>query len=145
MKIVCILFLIAATTLCVHADQQKIEAIQIVKSTGNHTLQYVKDNKLETILNNDEIKDRYIVVISIVGRIQTGKSTMLNFFLNHLRKTVKLYSSRKHVNLLLHYFEHDLCCKKQFRHSSSPSVICVEQQEIAFTDIGEFSINNHNQ
>lgn len=68
--------------------QENIEAVQIVKPTGSHSLQYVKDNKLEEILNSDEIKDRYVAVVSIVGLVQSGKSLMLNLFMDYLRKTV---------------------------------------------------------
>lgn len=71
--------------------QENVEAIQIVKTFTNHTFQYVEDNKLEKILNNEQIKDRYVVVVSIVGRMQTGKSLMLNFFLNYLRRTVSVW------------------------------------------------------
>lgn len=72
--------------------QENIEAVQIVKPTGSHSLQYVKDNKLEEILNSDEIKDRYVAVVSIVGLVQSGKSLMLNLFMDYLRKTYKVWS-----------------------------------------------------
>ncbi|KAG4078099.1 hypothetical protein HA402_002150 [Bradysia odoriphaga] len=72
--------------------QLNIEAVQIVKPTKTHSLQYVKDNKLEEILNSDEIKDRYVAVVSIVGLVQSGKSFLLNLFLNYLRETYQIFN-----------------------------------------------------
>lgn len=73
--------------------QENIEAVQIVQPIGGHSFQYVKGNKLEVILNSAEIRDRYVAVVSIVGLVQSGKSFMLNLFLNYLRATVKLKSN----------------------------------------------------
>lgn len=39
---------------------------------------------LEKILETDELKDRYVAIISIAGLPRQGKSYMLNFFLKYL-------------------------------------------------------------
>lgn len=90
MKIVCTLLAIGVlgAQVSVQFDQENIQAIQIVKPAKNFSFEYVKNNQLDAILNSDEIKDRYVVVVSIVGRMQTGKSFLLNVFLNYLRTTV---------------------------------------------------------
>lgn len=58
-------------------------AIQIVVPLPGHTFQFQSD-KLKSILENDDIKDREIVVVSIAGAFRQGKSFILNFFLKYL-------------------------------------------------------------
>lgn len=64
-----------------------IGPIQILEPNGT-SFQYVENNQLERILSSDDLKDHYIVVISAVGRFQTGKSFLLNVFLEYLRSKV---------------------------------------------------------
>lgn len=49
----------------------------------NHTLQWQMDD-FKSVLLNDEIKDRAMVIISIAGAFRQGKSFLLNFFLKYL-------------------------------------------------------------
>lgn len=65
-------------------DSESSGPIQILAPNGN-SFEYVENNRLEQILSSDELKDHYIVVISTVGEIQSGKSFLLNIFLKYLR------------------------------------------------------------
>lgn len=65
-------------------------AIQIVQPTGGHSF-VLKIEYLESILNSDEIRDRYVVVISIAGALRQGKSFLLNFYLQYLYAQVNGY------------------------------------------------------
>lgn len=44
---------------------------------------------LQNILSNDEVKDRFVVMISIAGAMRKGKSFMLGFFLRYLNARYK--------------------------------------------------------
>lgn len=56
--------------------------IQIV-SINNNTIQLNRD-KLNEILQAEDVKDRHVVVVSTVGMIRTGKSFLMNFFIRFL-------------------------------------------------------------
>lgn len=62
--------------------EKPAKAIQIV-SPLNHTFK-LNEDELKGILEDDLIKDRNLVIISIVGAYRQGKSFMLNFFLEYL-------------------------------------------------------------
>lgn len=49
----------------------------------NQSFQF-KLNDLTRILEDDNIKDRYIVIVSVTGEFGTGKSLLLNFFRRYL-------------------------------------------------------------
>lgn len=89
MQIVHILFaiFIVRPKITVQTSQENVEPIQIVEPFGN-TFHYVENNKFEEILNSEEIKDCYVDIVSITGHHQTGRSLLLNFFLNYLRTQV---------------------------------------------------------
>lgn len=95
MKIVSILiiFVISWLQLTV-ATIDTGKAIQIVIPV-NHAFQLQSD-ELKTILENENIKDRNVVVVSITGAFRQGKSFLLNFFLKFLYAQVNwhLYSDK---------------------------------------------------
>lgn len=64
------------------ADFNSARAIQIVAPV-NHTFQ-LKSDELKSIFEQDDIKDRHVVVVSIAGKLRQGKSFLLNFFLKYL-------------------------------------------------------------
>lgn len=64
------------------------QAIQIVEPTDDHRF-ILKIDALETILNAESIRDRYVVVVSIAGALRQGKSFLLNFYLQYLNAQYK--------------------------------------------------------
>jgi len=64
------------------ADFDSGRAIQIV-APMNHSFHWQTD-ELKPILENDNIRDRHVVVVSIAGAFRQGKSFLLNFFLKYL-------------------------------------------------------------
>ncbi|XP_031633739.1 atlastin-like [Contarinia nasturtii] len=62
-------------------------AVQVV-TKDNDSFQLDID-KLKEILETDEIKDRYVVVVSIAGAFRKGKSFLLNFFIKYLNAQYK--------------------------------------------------------
>lgn len=61
-------------------------AVQVVASK-NHRLQ-LNLLEFESILGSEHLKDHYVVVVSVAGKLRTGKSFLLNFFLKFLRAQV---------------------------------------------------------
>lgn len=58
------------------------KAIQIIVPV-NHSFQ-LQLEQLKQILEADDIKDRYVVIVSIAGASRKGKSFLLNFYLKYL-------------------------------------------------------------
>lgn len=58
-------------------------AVQIIRPTNNHSFE-LQLEEINRIFQADDIKDRDIVVISIVGAKRTGKSFLLNILLDYL-------------------------------------------------------------
>lgn len=89
MKFVCYLLVAGIFGLqsCV-ACEETGKAIQIVVPV-NHAFQ-LQTNELKPILENENIKDRQVVVVSIAGALRQGKSFLLNFFLKYLYAQVSL-------------------------------------------------------
>ncbi|XP_055309313.1 atlastin-like [Sitodiplosis mosellana] len=84
MKIGCVLTL-AVAVFCqkVSSDElDSVSAIQIV-SPKDHVFNLELDG-IKSILENDSIKDRNVVVVSIAGAFRQGKSFLLNFFIKYL-------------------------------------------------------------
>lgn len=62
-------------------------AAQIVSQTDQlFNLEY---DELKSILDNDSIKDRSVVVVSIAGAFRQGKSFLMNFFIKYLNAQYK--------------------------------------------------------
>ncbi|XP_044265988.1 atlastin-like isoform X2 [Tribolium madens] len=59
-------------------------SLQIVNANSDRTIT-VDEEALRCILTKNEIKDRYLSIISIAGVFRQGKSFLLNFLLRYLR------------------------------------------------------------
>ncbi|KAI4468389.1 guanylate binding protein [Holotrichia oblita] len=59
-------------------------AIQIVLANKDHTFA-LDEEALSNVLMQDEIKDRYVVVVSVAGAFRKGKSFILDFFLRYMK------------------------------------------------------------
>lgn len=66
------------------------KAVQII-TCKNHRFELHLE-ALKQILNADDLKERSVVVVSIAGSYRTGKSFLLNFFLQFLRAQVSQFS-----------------------------------------------------
>lgn len=62
--------------------------LQIVETTEEHVFALDEDTLTEVLLQ-DEIKDRYVVVVSVAGAFRKGKSFLLDFFLRYMYSTVR--------------------------------------------------------
>lgn len=71
-------------------------AIQIVEPTDDHAF-VLKIDALQTILNAESIRDRYVVVVSIAGALRQGKSFLLNFYLQYLNAQVSQHHSNSKI------------------------------------------------
>lgn len=65
-------------------------AIQIVLANKDHTFS-LDEEALSNVLMQDEIKDRYVVVVSVAGAFRKGKSFILDFFLRYMKSKVSKY------------------------------------------------------
>jgi hypothetical protein len=73
----------------VRRDTMEPHSIQIINSNSDNTIT-LDDEALRSIFARDEIKDRYVSVISVTGVFRQGKSFLLNFLLRYLRMKVWL-------------------------------------------------------
>lgn len=64
--------------------------LQIIKSVDDNFV--FEDSDLLRILDNDEIKDHFIVVVSVAGAFRKGKSFLLGFFIRYLNAMVSFFS-----------------------------------------------------
>lgn len=66
-------------------DMEDITArpIQIVTTEDDHTF-VLDEDTLTDVLLQDNIKDRFVVVVSVAGAFRKGKSFLLDFFLRYL-------------------------------------------------------------
>lgn len=87
-----ILVYVIGTGLCIPIEDDIFQVdsshpLQIISPKGNHSFD-LNLGELRGILNNDQIKDRDVVVVSVVGAFRQGKSFLLNFFLRYLNAQV---------------------------------------------------------
>lgn len=66
----------------------KPHAVPIVLAGEDHSFNLDED-ALRRVLMRDELKDRYVVVISVAGAFRHGKSFLLDFFLRYLNAKVR--------------------------------------------------------
>lgn len=70
-----------------HVDNSDPLPIQIVLANDDHSFSLDED-ALSRVLMRDEIKDRYVVVVSVAGAFRKGKSFLLDFFLRYMNSKV---------------------------------------------------------
>lgn len=91
MKIALAIFILICGILVGHhtTNSETAAAVQII-NLDNHSF-YVDSKTVEKILGNKRIRDRHIVIFSIVGALRNGKSFFLNFPLKYLHARVTTY------------------------------------------------------
>lgn len=62
-------------------------AVPIVLATEDHKFT-LDEESLTEILMQEEIRDRYVVVVSVAGAFRKGKSFLLDFFLRYMHSKV---------------------------------------------------------
>lgn len=73
-------------------DTESSHPLKVI-SVENNVLQ-LRADELKLIFENDYIKDHYLMVLSIDGAFQKGKSFLMNIFLRYLEAQVrKIYSN----------------------------------------------------
>lgn len=65
----------------------KPHAVPIVLASEDHSFK-LDEEALKKVLMRDEIKDRYVVVVSVAGAFRHGKSFLLDFFLRYMNAKV---------------------------------------------------------
>lgn len=64
-------------------SMMKPHAVPIVVANDDHSFQLDED-ALRGVLMKEELKDRFVVVVSVAGAFRHGKSFLLDFFLRYL-------------------------------------------------------------
>lgn len=78
-------------------------AIQIIDQV-DHSIK-LNTEKLELILEHENIRNRHVVVISIAGAFRQGKSFLLNFFLKFLYAQVKSNEDNSKISFQTIFYE----------------------------------------
>ena len=99
MKLVCVL-LFALVIFCQKTLGDELNSGQAIRiiTTNDHVFNLELDG-IKSILENDSIKDRSVVVVSIAGAFRQGKSFLLNFFIKYLFAQVSQKTTRYLVML----------------------------------------------
>lgn len=66
--------------------------LQIVTTGENHTFVLDEDILTDVLLQN-QLKDRFVVVVSVAGAFRKGKSFLLDFFLRYMYSKVSVQST----------------------------------------------------
>ena len=77
--------------------------VQIIQLKDDHVFE-LDEEALESILMQEHVKDRYIVVVSVAGAFRKGKSFLLDFFLRYMRTKVIIKKQKKKLSLSLLFF-----------------------------------------
>lgn len=64
--------------------------VQIILFNEDHVFE-LDEEALESILLQDHVKDRHIVVVSVAGAFRKGKSFLLDFFLRYMKSKVSFF------------------------------------------------------
>lgn len=72
----------------------KPHAVPIVVANNDHSFQ-LDEEALKKVLMRDELKDRFVVVVSVAGAFRHGKSFLLDFFLRYMNAKVCTEQSEK--------------------------------------------------
>lgn len=86
MNLFCVLLIVGIFCLANSAEVPSASAIRIV-SPKDHVFNLELD-EFNSIVNDDNLKDRNVVIVSIAGAFREGKSFPLNFFLKYLNAQV---------------------------------------------------------
>lgn len=71
-------------------------AIPIVTAGTDHSFALDED-ALSKILLQEQLKDRFVVVVSVAGAFRKGKSFILDFFLRYLYSKVSGCKKKIHI------------------------------------------------
>lgn len=73
-------------------------SVPIILANEDHTFSLDED-ALAEILLRDEVKDRYVVVVSVAGAFRKGKSFLLDFFLRYMNTKVRYFFINKFLTI----------------------------------------------
>lgn len=85
---------IAIRTVTSSEDMELARGIQILAPVENSIV--LKVNDLKRILEADDIKDRFVVVVSLAGAVRQGKSYLLEFLVQYLNAQVMKPNLKSH-------------------------------------------------